>query len=86
VALFPHVTEKLIQAAQERGEFDGLPGAGKPIPDLDQPYDECWWVRKWLEREDLNPARELREEGGKPAFAALLDAALDRRDARRRRR
>lgn len=37
----------------EAGEFDDLPGAGKPIPDLDRPYDPEWWARKLIERERL---------------------------------
>ena len=48
--------DKLIREAQERGEFDNLPGAGKPIPDLDKPHDELWWVKKLLEREELSLA------------------------------
>lgn len=56
-----HLVEKLIEEARARGEFDNLPGAGKPIPDLDVAYDELWWVRKWMERENLRPAEELRE-------------------------
>jgi hypothetical protein len=32
--------ERQIRAATERGEFDNLPGAGKPIDDLDEPHDE----------------------------------------------
>ncbi|NJP33934.1 DnaJ family domain-containing protein [Micromonospora thermarum] len=45
--------EAQIRAAQERGEFDNLPGAGKPIPGRDQPYDESWWIKSFLEREAL---------------------------------
>src|SRR5690606_29144296 len=41
-----------ISEAVERGDFDNLPGAGKPIPDLDKPYDEVW-VRNFLRREGL---------------------------------
>jgi hypothetical protein len=48
--------ERLIREAQERGEFDNLPGAGKPIPDLDKPHDELWWVKKLLEREEISLA------------------------------
>jgi hypothetical protein len=80
--LLPHVVERLIQQAQERGDFDGLPGLGKPIPDLDAPHDEHWWVRRWVAREDLDPDRELRAEGGCPAIAALL-SQLDERPRRR---
>ena len=46
--------DRLIREAQERGEFDNLPGLGKPIPGLDRPHDEYWWVRKLLERENLS--------------------------------
>ena len=45
--------DRQVREAQERGEFDNLPGAGKPIPDLDQPYDELWWCKKLLQRENL---------------------------------
>ncbi len=45
--------EAQIRAAQERGEFDNLPGAGKPIPGRDLPYDESWWIKSFLEREAL---------------------------------
>lgn len=45
--------DRQIREAQERGDFDDLPGAGKPLPDLDRPRDELWWVRKKLKDEDL---------------------------------
>jgi hypothetical protein len=45
--------EAQIRAAQERGEFDNLPGAGKPIPGRGLPYDESWWIKSFLEREAL---------------------------------
>ena len=35
----------------------------EPIPDLGRPYDELWWLRQLLKREDLSflpPALELR--------------------------
>lgn len=82
--ILPYAVERMIEAARERGEFDGLPGLGKPIPDLDVPHDEMWWVRKWLEREELDPAAELRAEGGCPAIEALLAKADGRRGARGR--
>jgi hypothetical protein len=34
--------DKQIREAEERGEFEDLPGAGQPIPDLDKPFDELW--------------------------------------------
>jgi hypothetical protein len=57
--------ERRIREATERGEFDNLPGAGKPIPDLDKPHDEAWWIRQKLRREDfayLPPTIALRKE------------------------
>lgn len=30
--MFEKLIEERIQAAQQRGEFDALPGAGKPLP------------------------------------------------------
>lgn len=46
--------DKLIREAEQRGEFDNLPGAGKPIPGLDKAYDELWWVKQLLAREKLS--------------------------------
>jgi hypothetical protein len=46
--------EKQIRLAQERGDFDGLPGKGKPLPGLDGPDDEMWWVKGFLRREGLS--------------------------------
>ncbi|MEV4845377.1 DUF1992 domain-containing protein [Micromonospora matsumotoense] len=45
--------EAQIRSAQERGEFDNLPGMGRPIPGRDLPYDESWWIKSFLEREAL---------------------------------
>jgi len=35
------------------GQFDDLPGKGKPIAGLDRPYDPAWWAKKFVERERL---------------------------------
>ncbi|MFI6240095.1 DUF1992 domain-containing protein [Micromonospora sp. NPDC050795] len=45
--------EAKIQDAVQRGEFDRLPGMGKPIPGRGAPYDEAWWIKSFLEREAL---------------------------------
>jgi hypothetical protein len=45
--------ERQIREAIERGEFDNLPGAGKPIPGLNGREDENWWVKGLLEREKV---------------------------------
>src|SRR5688500_2109952 len=45
--------EQRIRDAQKRGAVNNLAGSGKPLPDLDEPLDEMWWIRKWLKRENL---------------------------------
>jgi DnaJ-like protein len=47
-------SERQIREAQEAGEFEALEGAGRPLPDLDEPYDEYWWVKRKLRREQLS--------------------------------
>lgn len=42
--------ERLIRDAIEAGEFDELPGVGKPIPGRGTTDDDLWWVRGWLSR------------------------------------
>jgi hypothetical protein len=54
-----------IRKAMERGEFDNLPGAGKPL-DLPDRHDPDWWVKRLIEREKISgvapPAIGLRRE------------------------
>ncbi|MBF9129344.1 DUF1992 domain-containing protein [Plantactinospora sp. S1510] len=45
--------ERQIREAQERGEFDNLPGAGRPLPGHGGTDDENWWIREWVRRENL---------------------------------
>jgi hypothetical protein len=57
--------DKQIRDAQDRGEFDDLPGKGKPIRGLDEPPDELWWVKSMLQREGVSvtpPSLALRKE------------------------
>ncbi len=64
-----------VQQAMRNGEFDNLPGAGKPIPGIDAPHDPDWWLKRLIERERITvlpPALALRKED------AELDAVLDR--------
>jgi len=64
-----------IQQAMARGEFDNLPGAGKPIKNLGAEHDPDWWVKQLIEREQITgvlpPALQLRKDD------AELDAKLD---------
>lgn len=61
----PHesTTDRLIREAVERGEFDNLSGAGKPLGNLTRAQD---WVADWVQREDLSgvlpPEMALRRE------------------------
>jgi hypothetical protein len=70
------IVETSIQQAMRRGDFDNLPGAGKPLPGLTGTHDPDWWIRRKIEREQLTglgpPALLLRTED------AELDAKLDR--------
>lgn len=65
-----------IAQAIRRGDFDDLPGAGKPLTGLGRTHDPNWWIRQKIERERLTglgpPALTLRTEH------AELDARLDR--------
>jgi hypothetical protein len=77
----PDPIERAIRKAQAEGEFENLPGAGRPIPDLDRPYDPGWWARRWAERERADVAvrdlaRRLRREV--PQAVGLSDRAAAR--------
>ena len=64
-----------VKRAMERGDFDNLPGQGKPIEGLGSEHDPDWWVKRLVEREHialLPPALALRKED------AELDDRLDR--------
>lgn len=58
--------ETAIQVAIRRGDFDDLPGAGKPIEGLGTHHDPDWWIRRKIETENLTglgpPAILLRTE------------------------
>ena len=55
------VAEQRLREAMKAGKFDGLTGAGQPIPDVDEPFDEMWWIRRWVKREKLSQPRLQRE-------------------------
>ena len=71
--------EQQLRIAMERGDFDNLPGAGKPIKDLGDQHDPDWWIKRLIEREKITgvlpPALQLRKDD------AELDARLDRHTA-----
>jgi Domain of unknown function (DUF1992) len=72
-----------VQQAMERGDFDDLPGAGKPL-ELPDTHDPDWWVKKLVERENvavLPPSLALRKEDA--ALDGTLDALQTEADVRR---
>lgn len=57
--------DRQIREAQERGDFDDLPGAGKPLRDMDGRRDDLWWVRRKLKEENLAhlpPTLQVRKD------------------------
>ncbi len=78
---FESWVDKQIHDAQERGDFDRLPGTGRPLPtDLESPYDELWWVKRKMAREGLSvlpPALALRKEA-EDALTAAYAAPTER--------
>jgi hypothetical protein len=44
--------DRQIREAQERGEFDDLPSAGKPLPGAGEPLEEDWWIRRKVREEE----------------------------------
>ncbi len=73
-----------IRVAMEKGAFDNLPGAGKPIPNLGQEYDPLWWVKQLAQREQISmlpPSLELlrKVETELAAIEKLHDEASVRR-------
>ena len=76
--------ETAIQQAIRRGEFDDLPGAGKPLPGLGRTHDPDWWIRRKIESEQLRglgpPALMLRVENAE--LEDRLDAMPREQDVR----
>lgn len=60
--------ERQVREAQERGEFDHLPGAGAPLPGLEREFSAEEWAADKARREGydvsamLPPALALRRE------------------------
>ena len=69
------MVETAIEQAIRRGEFDDLPGSGKPLTGLTGVHDPDWWIRRKIEREQLTglgpPALTLRTEN------ATLESRMD---------
>jgi hypothetical protein len=72
--------DKQIREAEQRGDFAELPGAGKPLPSLDTPYDELWWIKGKMHREGLSalPATLVLRKEAEDALAAVAGARSER--------
>ena len=89
---FEEISDRRIRAGREAGLFDDLPGAGKPIKDIDRVRPPGWWAmrvakteRSKQRAEDLRadvaaamPAlwRQLTAEAA-DAFVGELNARID---------
>jgi hypothetical protein len=80
--------EQQIRAGMARGEFDALPGKGKPIAGLDSAAeavrDDDWWLKAKLRAERLSylpPTIRIRKEveEAREAIAAVSSEAIVRR-------
>ncbi|MFS0714074.1 DUF1992 domain-containing protein [Microbacterium sp. 2P01SA-2] len=76
--------ETAILQAIRRGDFDDLPGAGKPIADLGPHHDPDWWIKRKIREEQLTglgpPALTLRIEHAE--FEERVDALTREDDVR----
>ncbi len=77
--------DRQIREATERGEFDNLPGAGKPIPGQGKPHDEMWWIKQKMRAENLSfplpgtlALRKEAEEARAEALGARTEAGARR--------
>lgn len=52
---YESAVDRAIREATERGAFDNLPGAGKPLH-LRNPGDDDWWLKQLVEREQITGA------------------------------
>ena len=69
--------DEQVAEARKRGDFDNLPGKGKPLEGLDK-RDPDWWLRSLMEREGLDwlpPTLAIRRdvESFYEALATLPD-------------
>lgn len=76
--------DQQIRAAMARGEFDDLPYAGKPLPHIDTAADPDWWLRQFIERENITgvlpEALQLRKDD--TALDLQLDALRSEKSVR----
>jgi len=67
--------EKAIAEAVDRGDFDDLAGAGRPIERLDRVYDPSWWAKGFVTRERARDAGVALQAEVARALPVLLATA-----------
>lgn len=77
----PDPVEQQIQEAMRRGDFDNLPGAGKPLEIADS--GPGWWTRRYLDRLRATDrageiARQVEQELGRVWVLPDEDSVRDR--------
>ena len=80
--------DQQISEAAERGAFDNLPGAGKPLPKRSDAEDEQAWLRGYLAREGVSaevllpaPLRLRKEAARLAETVAALPSEQEVREA-----
>ncbi|MFC3979910.1 DnaJ family domain-containing protein [Streptosporangium jomthongense] len=72
--------DRQIREATERGEFDNLPGAGKPIPGGGKQDDEMWWIKRKMQEENLSfplPGTLALRKDAEDSRATAVDARTE---------
>lgn len=72
MAEYESPVDQAIREAMERGEFDNLPGAGKPLPQKDSSGD--YFLARW----------SAQEESGRPFLPMSLQLRKEAHDIRDR--
>ncbi|MEV7008840.1 DUF1992 domain-containing protein [Streptosporangium sp. NPDC051022] len=72
--------DRQIREATERGEFDDLPGTGRPLPGEGRPHDEMWWIKQKMQAENLSfplPGTLALRKEAEESRAAAVDARTE---------
>lgn len=82
---FESWVDRQVRRAEQERPLRDLPGAGKPLQGLDGPYDELWWVKEKLRREQVSvlpPSLAVRKAA--EDLLASLGAVPSEGEVRRR--
>lgn len=65
------ITERKVRQARDDGFFDDLPGAGKPIADIDQRRPAGWWADRFVSQQRAELKALRADEEIRKAMPAL---------------